>query len=139
VLPGVTVEAASPVLIEKVRSAVTDGQGRYNIVELRPGMYTVAFTLPGFSVVGGDPIRWTVDLSGFVLRSSSSKKEMIDVGAVGISRSLRDFQTPVGAFSASTGVAASTSSSTARKFSTKVRSNRRPETGREVEPRGIPE
>jgi hypothetical protein len=61
---------------------------------------------------GGDPIRWTVDLSGFVLRSSSSEKKMIDVGAVGISRSLRDFQTPVSAFCASTGVAASTSSST---------------------------
>jgi hypothetical protein len=65
---------------------------------------------------GGDPIRWTIDLSGFVLRSSSEKK-MIDVGAVGISRSLRDFQTPVGAFCASTGVAASTSSSTSRKVS----------------------
>jgi hypothetical protein len=67
---------------------------------------------------GGDPIRWTVDLSGFVLRSSSSsEKKMSDVDAVGISRSLRDFQTPVGAFSASTGVAASTSSSTSRKCS----------------------
>ena len=67
---------------------------------------------------GGDPIRWTVDLSGFVLRSSSSSEnKMIDVGAVGISRSVRDFQTPVGAFCASTGVAASTSSSTPRKFS----------------------
>ena len=48
-LPGVTVEAASPALIEKVRTAVTDGQGRYNIVDLRPGIYTVTFTLPGFS------------------------------------------------------------------------------------------
>ena len=37
VLPGVTVEAASPVLIEKVRSAVTDGTGQYRIVDLRPG------------------------------------------------------------------------------------------------------
>jgi hypothetical protein len=67
---------------------------------------------------GGDPFLWTVDLSGFVLRSScSSEKKMIDVDAVGISRSLRDFQTPVGAFCASTGVAASTSSSTSRKVS----------------------
>ena len=49
VLPGVTVEAASPVLIEKVRSVVTDDQGNYKIVGLRPGNYTVTFTLPGFS------------------------------------------------------------------------------------------
>ena len=41
VLPGVTVEAASPALIEKVRTVVTDDQGRYNITELRPGAYTV--------------------------------------------------------------------------------------------------
>jgi hypothetical protein len=51
ILPGVTVEAASPALIEKVRSAVTDGQGLYEIVGLRPGIYTVTFTLPGFSAV----------------------------------------------------------------------------------------
>jgi hypothetical protein len=49
VLPGVTVEAASPALIEKVRSVVTDGEGRYNIVDLRPGTYTVTFSLPGFT------------------------------------------------------------------------------------------
>src|SRR5213592_336823 len=49
VLPGVTVEAASPALIEKVRSVVTDGEGRYNIVDLRPGTYSVTFTLPSFS------------------------------------------------------------------------------------------
>ena len=51
VLPGVTVEAASPVLIEKVRSAVTDNAGQYRIVDLRPGTYTVTFTLTGFSPV----------------------------------------------------------------------------------------
>ncbi len=50
-IPGVTVEAASPALIEKVRTAVTGPQGRYNIVDLRPGSYTVTFTLPGFSTV----------------------------------------------------------------------------------------
>src|SRR3989337_1095683 len=49
VLPGVTVEAASPALIEKVRIVVTDGEGRYNIVDLRPGTYTVTFSLPGFT------------------------------------------------------------------------------------------
>ena len=51
VLPGVTVEAASPALIEQVRTVVTDGAGRYNIVDLRPGLYTVTFGLPGFATV----------------------------------------------------------------------------------------
>jgi hypothetical protein len=58
VLPGVTVEAASPALIEGRRSVVTDGQGRYSIVELRPGMYSVTFTLSGFAKV----VRTGVDL-----------------------------------------------------------------------------
>src|SRR5687767_9528328 len=49
VLPGVTVEASSDVLIEKVRTAVTDGNGLYRIVDLRPGTYVVTFTLTGFS------------------------------------------------------------------------------------------
>ena len=49
VLPGVTVEASSDVLIEKVRSAVTDNSGQYRIVDLRPGTYVVTFTLPGFN------------------------------------------------------------------------------------------
>ena len=49
VLPGVTVEAASGVLIEKARTAVTDGSGQYRIVDLRAGSYSVTFTLPGFS------------------------------------------------------------------------------------------
>src|SRR5262245_34218936 len=49
VLPGVTVEAASPALIEKVRTVVTDEQGAYRIVDLRPGTYTVSFSLAGFS------------------------------------------------------------------------------------------
>ena len=49
VLPGVTVEAASPALIEKVRSTVTDAEGLYRLVDLRPGDYTVTFTLPGFN------------------------------------------------------------------------------------------
>ena len=49
VLPGVVVEAASPALIEKVRTAVTDGTGQYRIEDLRPGAYTVTFALQGFS------------------------------------------------------------------------------------------
>src|SRR5262245_52294646 len=60
VLPGVTVEAASPVLIEKVRTAVTDGSGRFQIVDLRPGAYVVTFVLPGFNTFKRDGI----ELSG---------------------------------------------------------------------------
>ena len=56
VLPGVTVEAASPSLIEKLRTAVTDSGGQYRIVDLRAGQYVVTFTLPGFSVVKRDGI-----------------------------------------------------------------------------------
>ena len=51
VLPGVTVEASSPGLIEGSRVATTDGAGRYALIDLRPGMYSLAFTLPGFSSV----------------------------------------------------------------------------------------
>ena len=51
VLPGVTVEAASPALIERVRTAVTDDRGQYLIIDLRPGAYAVTFTLPGFTSV----------------------------------------------------------------------------------------
>src|SRR6187399_3175930 len=51
VLPGVTVEAASPALIEKVRTAITDDTGQYRIVDLRPGTYALTFTLPGFNTV----------------------------------------------------------------------------------------
>jgi hypothetical protein len=56
VLPGVTVEAASPVLIERVRSVTTDANGAYRIENLRPGTYTLTFTLPGFSNVKKDGI-----------------------------------------------------------------------------------
>ena len=59
VLPGVTVEASSPALIEKTRSVVTSGTGQYAIVDLRPGTYTVTFTLPGFNTVRREGIELT--------------------------------------------------------------------------------
>ena len=58
VLPGVTVEATSPALIEKVRTVVTDSQGVYRIVDLRPGRYNITFSLAGFSSL----IREGIDL-----------------------------------------------------------------------------
>ena len=60
VLPGVTVEATSPALIERARTVVTGTTGQYRIVDLRSGTYTVTFTLPGFSTVR----REGVELSG---------------------------------------------------------------------------
>jgi hypothetical protein len=59
VLPGVTVEASSDALIEKVRSAVTDGSGQYRIVDLRAGTYSVTFTLTGFSSVKREGVELT--------------------------------------------------------------------------------
>ncbi|RPH63363.1 MAG: TonB-dependent receptor [Acidobacteria bacterium] len=59
VLPGVTVEATSPALIEKVRTAVTDGTGQYRIEDLRPGLYTVTFTLTGFSTFKREGVELT--------------------------------------------------------------------------------
>jgi Carboxypeptidase regulatory-like domain len=51
VLPGVSVEAASPALIEGTRAVITDAAGGYRIENLRPGEYVVTFTLTGFRVV----------------------------------------------------------------------------------------
>src|SRR5712691_5787844 len=66
VMPGVTVEAASPALIERVRSVTTDNQGLYRIVDLRPGSYTVTFTLPGFSTFRRDGIELTTGFTASV-------------------------------------------------------------------------
>ncbi|MEQ1870268.1 MAG: carboxypeptidase-like regulatory domain-containing protein, partial [Vicinamibacterales bacterium] len=71
VLPGVTVEAASPALIEKVVSAITDGNGRYTIIELRPGTYTVTFQLPGFSTVRREGVELT---TGFTANINAELK-----------------------------------------------------------------
>ena len=61
VLPGVTVEASSPALIEKTRSVVTDGTGQYRIENLRPGTYVVTFVLPGFNTMKREGIILTTD------------------------------------------------------------------------------
>jgi hypothetical protein len=66
VLPGVTVEAASPALIEKVRTAITDTDGRYVIVGLRPGIYTLSFTLSGFSPLVRDQMTLPADFTATV-------------------------------------------------------------------------
>ena len=56
VLPGVTVEASSPVLIEKARTVVSDGTGQYRITDLTPGTYVLTFTLAGFTSVKRDGV-----------------------------------------------------------------------------------
>lgn len=66
VLPGVTVEAASSALIEKVRVVVTDDQGNYKIVDLRPGTYSVTFTLPGFSIFKREGVELTTGFTALV-------------------------------------------------------------------------
>src|SRR6266576_975269 len=59
ILPGVTVEASSPVLIEKSRTVVTDGTGQYRIVDLKPGTYGVTFALSGFATIKREGVELT--------------------------------------------------------------------------------
>ena len=66
VMPGVTVEASSPALIEQVRSTVTSGSGQYSIVSLRPGLYKVTFTLPGFGTVVREGVELTSDFTATI-------------------------------------------------------------------------
>ena len=63
VMPGVTVEAASPALIEKTRTVVTDSEGLYKIINLLPGTYSVTFTLGGFNTVRREGIGSTGDFT----------------------------------------------------------------------------
>ena len=75
VLPGVTVEAASSALIEKVRAVTTDEQGQYKVIDLRPGQYAITFTLTGFATV----VREGIDLpAGFTATVNAELR----VGAV---------------------------------------------------------
>ena len=64
VLPGVTVEASSPVLIEGTKTDVTDSDGQYRITDLRPGVYTVTFTLPGFKQTRQEKVELRADFAG---------------------------------------------------------------------------
>jgi hypothetical protein len=66
ILPGVTVEVSSPALIEKTRSAVTDSTGQYKIIELRPGTYSITFTLPGFNTVKRADVELTSDFTATI-------------------------------------------------------------------------
>ena len=75
VLPGVAVEAASPVLIEKVRTGVSDGSGVFRIEDLRPGTYSVTFTLPGFK---------TYKREGIVLTGSFTASVDADMAVGGL-------------------------------------------------------
>src|SRR5262249_29367802 len=75
VLPGVTVEAESPALIEKARTVVTDGTGQYRIENLRPGTYTVTFSLAGFSTIR----REGIELAGAFVASINAE---LRVGAL---------------------------------------------------------
>ncbi len=80
-LPGVTVVASSPALIEKSRSTVTDSSGQYKIVDLRPGTYTVTFTLSGFRTVQRESIELTASFTAAVNATMSvgELKETITV------------------------------------------------------------
>src|SRR2546425_3528201 len=84
VLPGVTVEASSPVLIEKVRTAVTDAQGRYTIVDLRPGIYTVTISLTGFNTFRSEGLELPANFTATVnadLRVGSIEESVTVTGA----------------------------------------------------------
>src|SRR5688572_13266352 len=66
VLPGVTVEVSSPALIEKTRTALSDSSGQYRVIDLRPGTYSVVFTLPGFNQFRRDGIELTGALTATI-------------------------------------------------------------------------
>jgi hypothetical protein len=79
VLPGVTVEASSAALIEKVRTATTDSNGQYRIVDLRAGDYVVTFSLPGFS---------TVKREGITLEGSFTATINVDLRVGGLTETI---------------------------------------------------
>src|SRR5262249_60937608 len=66
VLPGVGVEAASDVLIERTRSVVTDGNGQYKIVDLRPGIYVLTFSLQGFQTLKRENVQLPAEFTATI-------------------------------------------------------------------------
>ena len=74
VLPGVTVEASSPALIEKSRTVFTDSQGQYRVIALSPGTYRVTFTLPGFKTVARDGIVLTAQFTAGIDASHGGRR-----------------------------------------------------------------
>ena len=82
-LPGVTVEVSGPQLIERVRSAQTDSNGRYQITSLPVGTYKVTFTLQGFSVISRDNVQVATDFTANVNADLKvgDIKETVDVTA----------------------------------------------------------
>ena len=84
IIPGVAVEASSDALIEKTRAVVTDGEGRYRIVDLRPGSYIVTFTLAGFTTVRRDGVLLTAGFTATInaeLRIGSLEESITVAGA----------------------------------------------------------
>src|SRR5262245_9923884 len=73
VLPGVTVEAASDALIERVRTVTSDSQGQYKILDLRPGTYTVTFKVTGFSTVKREGIELSSQFTAHIKRSVAAR------------------------------------------------------------------
>jgi len=65
-MPGVTIEAASPVLIEKVKTTISDSSGFYRLTDLRPGPYTITFTLPGFNTFRRDGVELSADFTATI-------------------------------------------------------------------------
>ena len=79
VLPGVTVSASSAALIERTRSTVTDGSGQYQIVDLRPGSYSVTFMLPGFATIE----RNGVEVTGGGVTRQVGRGQGVDIASPG--------------------------------------------------------
>ena len=85
VMPNVAVEASSPALIERARTVITNGQGRYQIVDLRPGTYSVTFAAPGFKTIRRENIELPANVAVpvYVEMAVGATTETVEVKAVG--------------------------------------------------------